>query len=809
MLFSTDMRNILVSIGLFFFLQVNAQEITLLDADSGLPVSNAAIYNDDKSKTTISNFDGRVDLGQFNTDEKITVKHISYQILRATKNQILRKGVRVYLELSPEQLDEIVMSVSKWEQQRKDIPQKISSINAQSIAFSNPQTSADLLQNSGQVFVQKSQLGGGSPMIRGFATNRVLLSVDGVRMNNAIFRGGNVQNVISIDPFTIRNTEVIFGPGSVIYGSDAIGGVMNFFTNEPRFSFTDSLAFSGKANYRFASANNEATAHVDFNLGHQTWASHTSISYNNFGDLRMGRHGPESYLRNTFVVRQNGRDELIANDDPLVQNPSGYDQINVLQKFRYRPNTNWDYHLGLYYSETSDFSRYDRLLRPNDSGNGLRSAEWFYGPQKWFMGNIQIVKKGKNRFFSGAKLTTAYQFFEESRNNRNFQEVTRFTTRERLGALSVNLDFENKKIGDLSLYYGAEYLFNKVNSVGNQTNIDTQVSMPAASRYPDGATWQTFAGYINGEYQFKPNFTMLGGLRYSQVWVDAQFDTTFFPFPFDEADLITGALTGSLGLSWFPSANLQITMNGSTGFRAPNIDDVGKVFDSEPGSVVVPNPELDPEYAYSIDFGVRKNFDDKLVLKASAYYTYLVDALVRRDFTFAGESQIEYNGELSNVQAIQNAANAYVYGFEFGVQAFFNKHWSILANLTLAEGVEEDDAGLESPARHVAPTFADTHLIWKNDKLKMDFFLNYNGEIPYEDLAFSERNKPFIYANDENGNPFSPSWYTLNFRSKYQISNTWHTNISLENLTNQRYRTYSSGIVAPGINVILGLGFRF
>ncbi len=103
-------------------------------------------------------------------------------------------------------------------------------------------------------------------MIRGFATNRILLSVDGVRMNNAIFRGGNLQNVISIDPFTIKKTEVTFGPGSVIYGSDAIGGVMNFYTQKPRFSFADSLAFSGNVNYRFASANSENTAHVDLIL---------------------------------------------------------------------------------------------------------------------------------------------------------------------------------------------------------------------------------------------------------------------------------------------------------------------------------------------------------------------------------------------------------------------------------------------------------------------------------------------------------------------------------------------------------------
>ncbi|BFP41450.1 TonB-dependent receptor [Flavobacteriaceae bacterium GF1] len=789
--------------------QVTAQQVTLLDADSGSPIVNAALYNADKSRTAISDFDGRADISQFDRHEKITIKHISYQPFTATKAQIIKRGERIYMELSPEQLQEVVMSVSRWEQQLKDIPQKIANINAQSIAFTNPQTSADLLQNSGQVFVQKSQLGGGSPMIRGFATNRVLLSVDGVRMNNAIFRGGNVQNVISIDPFTVKNTEVIFGPGSVIYGSDAIGGVMNFFTKDPRFSYTDSLAFSGSAFYRFASANTENTAHVDFNLGHRTWASYTSVSYNNFGDLRMGSHGPESYLRNNRVVQRNGTDVLIENGDPLVQTPSGYDQINLLQKFEFKPNTDWDYKFGLYYSETSDYSRFDRLIRPSRDGEGLRSAEWFYGPQKWFMGNAQIVQKGKNRFYSGAKLTAAYQFFEESRNERNFQNPTRFTTREKVDALSVNLDFENKTIGGLRLYYGLEYLFNKVNSKGNQTNIETEEIQPAPSRYPDGSTWQTFAGYMNGEYGIKPNFTILSGLRYSQVWVDAQFDDTFFPFPFTEADLITGALTGSLGFSWFPTQNLQLTLNGSTGFRAPNIDDIGKIFDSEPGSVVVPNPDLVPEYAYNIDLGIRKNFEDKIVVRAAAYYTYLVDALVRRDYTLNGAREIMFNGEMSNVQAIQNAANAYIYGFEFGVEAFMGKRWSFLGNLTLTEGVEEDDSGEESAARHAAPTFADAHIIWKNEKFKADFFLNYNGEIPFDDLAISERNKDFIYESDANGNPFSPSWYTLNFRSSYKISNQWNANFSLENITDQRYRPYSSGIVAPGFNTILGLGYKF
>ena len=216
----------------------------------------------------------------------------------------------MYLSLQTEQLDEVVMSISKWEQQKKDIPQKLASISAQSIAFTNPQTSADLLQNSGQVFVQKSQLGGGSPMIRGFATNRLVLSVDGVRMNNAIFRGGNIQNVISIDPYTVKNTEIIFGPGSVIYGSDAIGGVMNFLTLQPHFTRKDSVVFSGNADLRYASANTEKTIHANVNIASKKWAFLSSITHNDFEDLLMGSNGPEGYLRNNYVQRINGTDVL-------------------------------------------------------------------------------------------------------------------------------------------------------------------------------------------------------------------------------------------------------------------------------------------------------------------------------------------------------------------------------------------------------------------------------------------------------------------------------------------------------------------
>src|SRR5687768_9794307 len=170
------------------------------------------------------------------------------------------------------QLDEVVFSVNKWEHKTNEVPNKIVKINMNTAKVWNPQTAADLLGQTGTVFIQKSQLGGGSPMIRGFATNGVLLVSDGVRMNNAIYRSGNLQNIISIDPLALENAEVIFGPGSLIYGSDAIGGVMDFHTLQPRLSPNDKVFIKGSALARYSTANNENTGHVDFNLGLKQWS---------------------------------------------------------------------------------------------------------------------------------------------------------------------------------------------------------------------------------------------------------------------------------------------------------------------------------------------------------------------------------------------------------------------------------------------------------------------------------------------------------------------------------------------------------
>ncbi|WP_299112472.1 TonB-dependent receptor [uncultured Winogradskyella sp.] len=800
--------NIIFSVILFLFVQmVFSQTITVLEVGTNEPVSGVALYNLKKTKYVVTDINGKAQLNIFNDREIIYFQNLLYEKTQFRKLEIAEKNYTIYLTFKVESLNQIVISASKFEQNKRDIPQTIVSLDAKEIALTNPQTSADLLENTGNIYIQKSQLGGGSPMIRGFSTNRLLITVDGVRMNNAIFRGGNLQNIISIDPLSIKNTEVTLGAGSVVYGSDAIGGVMSFYTKKPQLSYKDEMFLRGNALIRYASANNEKTGHFDLNLGYKKWAFLTNVSYTDFDDLRMGSNGPRDYLRSEYVVRQNGEDIIITNSEPKIQKPTAYSQVSLMQKVHYEPSDNIYFDLGLYYTTTSDYPRYDRLIRPR--GETLRSAEWEYGPQQWFMGNLQVTKtiSGSN-LYDKIQATAAYQNFVESRRDRDFQSPLREVREENVDAISFNLDLEKKINPETSVFYGLEYLYNTVGSKAKEENIEANTTVSNVTRYPNGSTWQSMAGYVSLKHKPNSKFVFQSGLRYNQVIANASFteNNTFLNLPFDDAEVNTGALTGTAGITWSPSKTIQWKLNASTAFRAPNIDDIGKVFDSEPGSVVVPNKDLKAEYAYSGELGLKLNFNDNVIFDLATYYTFLDNALIRRDFELNGETEIIYDGELSTVQAIQNASKAWIYGFEVGVEVSFSERLKLRSQYNVIGGTE-DNNGVEVPVRHVAPNFGRTHLIWKNSKLLFDAFLVYNNELSFNQLAPSELSKDYLYAKDKNGNPYTPSWYTINFRTQYNWNNKLSITAGLENITDQRYRPYSSGISAAGRNLVLALKY--
>jgi len=782
-----------------------AQNLKVLNETNLEPIQGVLVYSSTEVTSAVTDAKGRVDLTLFQEGEVINFQHPSFQRMTITYEEITKKKNVIYLKERIIQIGEVVISANKWEQDKSEIPNEILDITPRQIEFGNPQTAADMLEGSGQVFMQKSQLGGGSPMMRGFAANSVLIVFDGIRMNNAIFRGGNLQNVIQIDPNILKGAEVIFGPGSVIYGSDALGGVMDFHTIDPEFTTTDKALIFGQAFSRYSSANNEKTGHFHLNIGGKKFSSLTSFTFSDFDDLKTGSNRtdrfPDFGKREWTVERINGEDIITPNNNVNIQKYSGFWQYNLLQKFKWRPNDFSDIEYQIYYTTSSNIPRYDRLI---ELRNGEpRSAQWFYGPQKLLLNALKWSFFRKNALFDQSRLTLSFQDFQESRHDRRFGGTELRHRTEGLSIFTMNFDFDKVLSEKHQLFYGLEINYNDVNSSAFEEDVDTGQTSPTSTRYPDGGnTYQTYAGYLSHKWQANQKWILTTGARYSFVKLTSKFeDDTFFDFPFDKLEIENGAINGSLGIVHKPSKKVKLNFLFATGFRSPNVDDAGKIFDSEPGNVVVPNGNLKPEYTYNFETGVSKRFSEKVLVSSVIFYTILDDAIVRRDFLFNGQDSIVYDGTLSRVQAEVNVGKGRIYGFSVNLKSDISDHFSLSSSLTYTDG---EDKVENKPLRHTTPLFGQTSLTYAAKKVKAEIYLKYNGKRSFEDLPPEEQGKSYLYTADG-----SLAWFTANIRGSYQMTKSLQINGGLENILDQHYRPYSSGISASGRNFILALRGSF
>lgn len=777
-----------------------AQDVTVVDGNDNVPLEFVYVSVDNSNFLTTDE-KGEVNVTRLGSNSDTLIFQLSgYKTLRLWKGGLSQTTENVIaLQNSNISINEIVVSAIKWEHKAENLPLQVEVIDRQSIAFQNPQTSADLLGQSNQVFIQKSQLGGGSPMIRGFATSRVLLVVDGVRMNNAIFRGGNIQNVLSIDPLSIQRSEILFGPSSVMYGSDALGGVMNFTTLTPQFApSAGETRVNANAMLRTATANNERTAHIDFNIATNKFSSYTSISSSFFDDLEIGAFGNDFYARPTFQVRGDSSDFTANNPNPNIQVNTGYEQFNAMQKFKYRANDNVIWEFDYHYSRLSDVPRYDRLTQTRN-GN-LRFGEWYYGPQEWQMARLGYTFTEPVKAFDKLKFVGAWQRFNESRHDRNFNSDILESRFEEVDAFSFNFDFQKFFSQKTHLYYGLESVINNTYSQAYSENIMTGSIGLIQPRYPSGSMWQSHSAYTTLIADLGKRFTLTTGIRYSRVLVDMNFEQSLIALPFSESNTNTGALTGSFGIAKEYGQNSRVYMNLGSGFRAPNIDDIGKFFELDDGSTVVPNAQLTPEYLYSAEIGIQHRVRESYEVELVGFYSFLDDAIDRRPTTLNGQDSIVYNGELLQVQSVQNVGSAYIYGASASFGADISRNWDMKASATYTYGEAEDG----EPWRHVAPFFANVSLGYRYGRFRAQAYVNYNGEVTPERMAPSERGKS-IYLTNSEGESYVPSWYTFNLKGTFRINEYVEVNAGVENIFDVRYRPYSSGITAPGRNFIVAV----
>jgi hemoglobin/transferrin/lactoferrin receptor protein len=774
-----------------------AQEVRVLDYESQKPISGVQLVDKKSKISTSTTEEGTASLSVFQGKNPLTLSLLGYKSKTISWEEIEALNYLIYLETSSLTLATTVISASRWNQNEADVSGKVRQLDSEWLDLRNPMTTADWLGSSGEVFVQKSQLGGGSPMIRGFSANRLLYSIDGVRMNTAIFRSGNLQQVISIDPFSLQNTEILFGPGAVMYGSDAIGGVMVFETLRPDH---ENQQLKGNVASRFSSAYSEKTVHADFNYGKGKWAFVSSASYFDFGDLIMGKNkGQASYLRSTFMERINGIDQEITNPNPRKQIGTGYQQVNLMQKISFKPSEGSTIDYAFHYSSTGNIPRYDRLIEKRD-GN-LRFAQWDYGPQRWMMQQLNWKTTNPTKIYDQAKITAASQYFEESRIDRRVGNATQFERVEKVWASSLNADFIKNLFTSHFFNYGFEAVINQVDSRGQSLNISNQQLTDASARYPN-STWTSWAVYANYAAPLSPKLKMQSALRYNINGINADFSNNFefYPLPVLQFKDNYHSITGNLGLVYQVDPSFSIAPQVATGFRAPNVDDMGKIFDSQPGSLLVPNPQLRPEYAYNTELNLNKELFGTLKLDVTGYYTWLDKAMVRRPTTLNGQSELLYDGELSQLFSLQNAGFAEVTGIQAGIEVTLNRNLLLSSNYNWQKGVEELDDKSSSPSRHAAPAFGASKLRLNGKKGTLELSAQYSTAMPFEKMPQEEIAKPAIYATDTQGKPYSPSWIIVNFAARIPITPKIQVNAGVENLMDLQYRGYSSGIVSPGRN---------
>ena len=702
-------------------------------------------------------------------------------------------------------LSEVVVYANKFPTASKNIVQTIGLITDK-IFINQQANTADILTASGQVFVQKSQLGGGSPVIRGFEASRVLLMVDGIRMNSAIFRAGHLQNIITVDNMILDRVEINYGPSSTMYGSDALGGVVNLFTKNPTLNTSASWKTTGNAVLRYANGQNENRQHIDVNIANNKWAYLTSFTNSSFGDLRQGNNRLAAYpdfgKRLFYVTNANGVD--IANDNTAkvnIQKTTGYTQTDLLQKIMYKPTANTEHLLNIQLSNSSNINRYDRLTETN---KGLPTyAEWYYGPQVRNMVGYKYSAFALKGYFQELTVNTNYQHLEESRISRKFKSINKDYRIENVDILGVNVDLLHKQAnGDI--HFGVESYYDMVKSTAYRNNISTSARSAITTRYSDGPTNMAYqALYLQQTKFLNEHWVLNDGIRLNMVQLNAQFkDTALMHFPFTEAKQSNAAFTGNLGLAYNAENGYKLAFGLSSGFRAPNIDDLTKVFDTKTGYVVVPNKDLKPEYTYNAELNLSKS-TTAFSWGASLFYTWFKNALVADKYTWNGQSKINYQGVLSDVYATQNKAKAIVYGFNVNGRLRIMDNTDIAGTYTYTKGTY-NDGSKEMPLDHIPPSYGRLGIKHGNEKWNAEVFSVFNGWKRIADYNLNGEDNE-IYATRDG----MPSWMTLNFASYYTPTKKLSVGFQVENITDLNYRYFASGISAVGRNYILSCKLSF
>jgi outer membrane cobalamin receptor len=644
-------------------------------------------------------------------------------------------------------LNEVIFTGKKLKSNVFNTAESISILHSKALSLNSQRNTPELLNEAPGVFLQKTNHGGGSAFLRGLTGNQVLYLIDGIRINNAITRYGPNQYLNTIDRFSLERIEIVRGSGSVLFGSDAIGGVINMLSINP--DVNQQKALSGKISTRIGSN------HLEESLNGR-------ISYKN----------KESWLTSGITTRSFG--DLIGGKNTKLQHPSGYDEFCYDVKTNIQINKRHTIQGLLQYVHQKDVPVYHKYILENFALNKM-------DPQKRSLAYVGYTYTPEKGFIQNIKFTPNIQQVAESRwskkNNSNLTTIENDTV-EIFGVLTELNTLKN--IGDWkwSGSHGFDLYHDKVNSNRIQM-YDNNTPIFKRGLYPDDATQISYAFFTNQHIE-KNKF---------QVTLGNRIQFLSLQIPIDNGQIINiqpKAWVGNFYVAQSILPKLKLIYGLNTGFRAPNIDDLGSLgivdFRYE-----IPNYELRPEKSAQIQIGYKWN-GPKFNWETYTYYNRLKDIVVRNK---KGNETIDGYP----VYIKENAENGYIMGLETNFQYILGRSLQLTGSLTYTYG---QNTSKKEPIRRIPPLFGYVNIQYQKEKYWAKLFFQLAGK--QQRLAAGD------ISDNRIGRLGTPGWSVINISNGFNFKKM-DINLTLQNVLDKDYKFHGSGINGVGRSLILGFSW--
>lgn len=674
-------------------------------------------------------------------------------------------------------LDPLVVTASRTEEKASDAAYSTEIIDSDFIRENTRRTLPDALQYTPGVLVQKTAHGHGSPVIRGFTGRQNLLMVDGVRLNNSTYRGGPVQYWNTVDSLSIDHMELIKSQGSVLYGSDAVGGTLNAFTKSSDFRArtADQVYLGGSASYEFRA--NGQGSHIgrletETGVGGKfgVWLGLSAKDFGDIEDSAVGEMKGTGYPEQDVDFRT---DWAVTPDSTITFAHQYVNQDSISRWHRTANNPGWDHDGHVAVPGTWTSNNYDQE----------RSLSYL----RWSGENPQ-----SGSFIRRWNATVSYQTSADSEfQNRNPSEDSVRASNIDLETTGVDLTLESE-VGPGNLVYGFDFYHDDVDSSGykdNAAGTSYKESLPVA----DNSEYDLFGAFA--EYAWKPAeaVEITAGARYThaEASLGRFYDLAGVaqPSQSQDWDSIVGSLRGlyHLNTSWSLFGGI------SQSFRAPNLDDLTGNMTAKAGSAALGSTDVDPEQYLTYEIGTRHT-TETTSCDFSVFYTDVDEQITGVPIVSGGKDTIT-----------TNAAEGYVYGVELEGAWRFHPQWTLSGFTAWQDARIESPAYLggpvdEKPVSRQMPLTGSVALRWTDSSAK--YWVE--GRV----LAASEEDRitSADQAADNQRIPThgTPGYIVASLHAGWKVNENLDLTCGIENLTDQDYRNHGSGQNEAGLTGIFG-----